>query len=254
MAKIPRVRERTAAPAELEEDRRRYQQAKPSIFATLSDTGKFAGVPVGQLSPISPVMHPLYRDAIEPPARDPLPATVRARVAELLTRRNACPEAEVQAIDAEIVGITSWHVLRPDVIAADVIRAHSLPRTRLFTVDQAALVLAAIGEAGYPIAGNGAPDYREPGEFAPVAGPERDAVVWAAARYWAELASRRYTYVSLGDDRGFMPRQVQYDQPGSMNPSQQAALTFGPAVDDTNARDYMRRHTRMFIRVRETQP
>jgi hypothetical protein len=199
-------------------------------------------------------MHPLYREAIEPPARDPLPAAVRARVTELLARRNTCPDGDLSAIDAEIVGITFWHVLRPDAIARAAIVHHSLPRSRLFTVDQAALVLAAIGEAGYPITGNGAPDYHEPGEFAPVSGPERAAVVWAAARYWAEVASRRYTYVSLGDDRGFMPRQVQYDQPGSMNPSQHAALTFGPAADDSNARDYMRRHTRMLIRVRETQP
>jgi hypothetical protein len=42
MAKIPRVRERTATPAELEEDRERCQQAKPRRFASIEEFEAFA--------------------------------------------------------------------------------------------------------------------------------------------------------------------------------------------------------------------
>jgi hypothetical protein len=129
------------------------------------------------------------------------------------------------------------------------------------TIDQAALVLAAIAEAGYPITGNGAPDYGEvPNTGAPdyldlypVRGDERDRVLWEAARYWAKMASRHLTYVSLGDERGFLPRPVQHDQPGSMHPSQKAALTFGPEADrgdECDSHGYMRRHARRLILVR----
>ena len=41
MAKIPRVHERTATAAELEEDRRRCQQAKPRIFASVEEFERF---------------------------------------------------------------------------------------------------------------------------------------------------------------------------------------------------------------------
>lgn len=46
-----------------------------------------------------------------------------------------------------------------------------------------------------------------------------------------------------------MPRDVQVDEPGSMHPQQKAALTLGPA-DDIRNHDYMRRHTRLLLRVR----
>lgn len=212
------------------------------------------------LHPLNPILHRLYGEALDQArvrGRDLLPKAVREAVSGLLAERNTAPEARVDAIDREIAGRMSWYVLRPNEIARDVMRHHNiLPRRGAITIDQATLILAALGEAGYPIAGNGAPEYAEHAAYPPVRGPERDRVIWAAARYWAEAASRHLTYVSLGDCRGYMPRAVQYDEPGRLNPSQRAALTFGPASDrgdECDSAGYMRRHTRRLLLVAPDQ-
>lgn len=199
------------------------------------------------LTPLNPTMHADYVAALDDPGR--LPGYVRARALDLLARRNVVSEDEVDAVDRELVDLLYWYVVRPDDVARRVLDLHGWSRRHPLTVEQATTVLAAIGEAGYPIAGNGAPEYPDPIQRPPVRGLERDCVVWAAARYWAEAAARRLMYVSLGDCRGFLPRAVQYDQPGSVHPMQRAALTFGPARGDSGSHDYVRRHCRLLLRV-----
>lgn len=213
--------------------------------------------PDRSLHPLNPLLHAAYTPVVgwhPSEGNDPLPAEVRSRVRELLVGRGAAPEDLLDAIDREIVSLTWWYALRPDEIARATIAWQRLP-SRVLSIEQATIVLAALGEAGYPLGGNSAPDYERTSYDAPdpVRGPERDGVIWAAARHWAEMASRHATYVSLGDSRGFCPRAVQYDQPGSMHPGQQAALTFGPASDrgdECNSHGYMRRHTRRLLLVR----
>jgi hypothetical protein len=215
------------------------------------------------LHPLNPLLHAEYVAALTPVAgeRDPLPPHLRATVAALVARRNVAPEAELDAIDREIVDAMYWYALRPDDIARRTLDHHGWSRRHPLMLEQATVILAAIGEAGYPITGNGAPDYDDSIQHSgrwqewhpPVRGPERDRVLWAAARYWAEAASRHLTYVSLGDCRGFLPRPVQYDQPAGMHPQQQAALTLGPARDrgdECGSHDYMRRHTRLLLLIR----
>jgi hypothetical protein len=207
------------------------------------------------LRPLNPVMHRLYVPLLTDDSS--LRVDGRPRYRELVARRSAVAETDVDAIDREIVAITSWYVLRPNEIARDVMR-HRGWRSPI-TIDQASVVIAAIAEAGYDITGNGAPDYsdrRWNGWHPPVRGEERDRVVWSAARYWAEVASRTLTYVSLGDHRGYMPRSVQYDQPGSIHPSQLASLTLGPLSDrgrEHGSVGYMRRHYRRLILVGEVE-
>jgi hypothetical protein len=207
------------------------------------------------LNPLNPTLNAHYTRALNWSAsdgKDPLPAEVRTRVNELLSTRNSAPEDQIDAIDRKLVDEMYYYVLRPDEIAKSVIDHHRF--ARVLTIDQATVILAALGEQGYPIAGNGAPDYANSwNEPAPVRGEERNRVIWEAARYWAEFASRPISYVSLGDCRGFCTRVVQYDQPGSMNSSQRAALTLGPAVDrgdQCDSHGYMRRHTRKLLLVR----
>lgn len=207
------------------------------------------------LRSLNPTTHAAYVPLLD--GRAVLPPDVRAEVSELLARRNAAVEDAIDMIDRQIVCSLSWFAVRPDELARATIRHHGFPR-RALTIDQAATVLAAIGEAGYPIGGNGAPDYARAtwDEPDPVRGAERDRVIWAAARHWATAASQHVTYVSLGDCRGYCPRSVQYDQPGSMDPSQQAALTFGPWADrddECGSHAYMRRHTRMLLLVRAAE-
>lgn len=207
------------------------------------------------LIPLSPLMHVDYsRVLLDRHGRDPLPAAVRERVTALMRRRNDTPDGDaIDVIDREIVAETSWYAIRPDDIARRCCDLYHFGRA--LTIPQAALIIAALGEAGYPITGNGAPDYQASGP-APVRGAERDRVIWDAAEYWAEKASRHLTYVSFGDSRGYLPRGVQYDQPGSMHPEQQASLTFGPwsdRGDQTDSHGYMRRHTRRLLLVREEE-
>ena len=208
-----------------------------------------------ELKPLNPTLHAAYAPILAGEAKH-VPSELRAQLDELTAKRLTASDSELDAIDRAIVAIAWPCALRPNEIAREVIRHHGLPR--VLSVGQAALVLAAIGEAGYPITGNGAPDYYDrhaSGALAtrsghpPVRGPERDEVLWAAALYWARMASQHITYVSLGDARGYGPRPVQYDQPGSMHPSQQASLTLGPA-EDTRSHAYMRRHTRRLLLVR----
>jgi hypothetical protein len=200
------------------------------------------------LHPLIPVMHPSYTPHL-------------AEVDALVRKRNIAQEDECDRYDREIVARLWWKALRPDDIARRTMQ-HWRWRSPL-SIDQATLVLAAIAEAGYPIACNGAPEYGSdevPNTGAPdylhlypVRGAKRDEVLWSAARYWAEKASQHLTYVSLGDARGFLPRPVQYDQPGGMNPNQKAALTFGPLADrgdECDSHGYMRRHTRRLILVK----
>jgi len=189
---------------------------------------------------LDPLTHPAYATA----ARE-LDDSMRALVA----RRASTPEdatGAIAALDAEIVGRAYWYVLRPDEIAREIIGLR-----RRISVAEATRILLACGEAGYDIAGNGGPDHalRYPGrhgypEYAPTRGAERDEVLWAAAEWWAHFATRPITYISLGDHRGYLPRPVQYDQPGSMHPRQRAALTIGPEPDV-----YMRQHTRRLLVV-----
>lgn len=204
------------------------------------------------LKPLNPLLHRSYAAAVTWSAgqgRDPLPVSVRDAVGDLIKRRATAPDDGIEAIDAAIVAQTYWYLLRPDEIARETIRHWRFPARRPLSIEQASVVLAAIGEAGYPIDGNGAPDLTD----CPTRGPERDLVIWSAAKYWAVAASRHLMYVSLGDARGFLPRPVQYDHPGSINPSQQAALTFGPACDRGDQCDsvgLMRSHTRRLVLVR----
>ena len=61
-------------------------------------------------------------------------------------------------------------------------------------------------------------------------------------------APRDITFVSLGGH----VRDIQYDQPGSMNPSQQAALSFIPASmvgDECDSANYIRRHAARVVIV-----
>lgn len=205
------------------------------------------------LKPLNPLLHAAYVPALTWHPRhgkDPLPEDARDRVERLIDRRNETrDEAQLDLIDRELVAATYWYVLRPDEIARAVVQRHGFPS--VLSVAQAATVLAAIGEAGYPIHGNGAPEYERDSwdEPHPVRGADRERVIWGAARHWAQMAARRITYVSLGDCRGYSPRAVQYDEPGSMNPSQQASLTLGPA-DDARSHAYMRTHTRKLLLVR----
>lgn len=211
------------------------------------------------LKPLNPRLHAAYTDVLTWWAArgdDPLPAFIRVRVTALLEASNAAPEEQLDAIYRELVAFLYWHVLRPDEIAERTIEHHGFEEP--LTIYQATVVLAAIGEAGFPIAGNGAPDYDRRDNWwdalDPVRGEERDRVLWAAARHWATMASRHITYVSLGDCRGYCPRAVQYDTPGSMHPSQQASLTLGPACDaddECDSHGYMRGHTRRLVLVRD---
>jgi len=207
------------------------------------------------LKPLNPTLHAAYAPILAGEAKY-VPSELRAHLAELAAKRLTARDSELDAVDRTIVALAWPYALRPDEIAREVIRYHRLPR--VLSVEQAALVIAAIGEAGYPITGNGAPDYYDRhasgalvtrSEHPPVRGPERDEVLWAAARYWARMASQHITYVSLGDARGYSPRPVQYDQPGSMHPGQRASLTLGPA-EDTRSHAYMRKHTRRLLLVR----
>jgi hypothetical protein len=200
--------------------------------------------PPAPLQPLNPTLHVAYAPRL-------------ALVPDLVARRNTCPETDLDLLDREIVARMWWHVVHPDEIARATLRYHRW-RSPL-TIEQATVVLAAIAEAGYPINGNGAPDYEHVPhthdylDLCPVRGAERDRVLWAAARYWATAAARHITYVSLGDARGMIPRPVQYDQPGSMHPMQRASLTLGPERDrgdECDSHGYMRRHTRRLVLVR----
>lgn len=189
------------------------------------------------LRPCNPVLHPAYT-GLGDPLDTRLPAEEAEAVRALMRRRSVVPDDEIDAIDAEIVGRSYWYVIHPDEIARAIVGTR-----RHISVREATVVLAACGEAGYDITGNGAPGHD--GEYLPTRGPERDRLIWEAAEYWAQVATRHITYVSLGDARGFVPRSVQYDQPGSMHPAQQAALTLGPERDR-----YVERHTRLLLVVR----
>jgi len=201
------------------------------------------------LHPLNPLLHTAYA------------SHVAELVPDLVRRRADCPEDALDLLDREIVARCWWRVLRPDQLAQATLKHHGW-RSPL-SVAQAATVLLTIAEAGYPITGNGAPDYSEQEapctgapdwlDLAPIRGAVRDRVLSAAAWYWTRSASQHLTYVSLGDARGFVPRPVQYDQPGSMHPDQQAALTFGPEADrgdECDSHRYMRRHARRLVLVR----
>lgn len=188
------------------------------------------------MAPLNPIAHAAYAPYIDP---------------EMAQLRSDAPEEDIDHLDRQIVTDLWYRVLRPDDIARKVMQRYGW-RAPL-TVAQAAVIIMTLGEAGYPIAGNGAPDYEDyyDQDLPPVRGAERARVLTAAAAYWADLASQPLTYVSFGDARGFMPRPVQFDSPGAMHPEQYAALTFGPADSDSNERAYMRRHCRALIRVKE---
>lgn len=201
------------------------------------------------MQPLDPILHPRYLDVLD--GHIAVPSDVRRQLTSLLAARAAADESAIDAIDRQIVAIAYYYAIDPTDIARRVIQTWRLPR-RVLDVDQAALVFAALAEAGWPIWGNGAPDYPDIDDWpaldaAPVRGPERHVVLWDAAHYWAEYATQDHTYVSVG---GNCPRPVQYDMPGGMWPGQYAALTFGPAHADTKERRYMRAHTRMLLRVR----
>lgn len=189
------------------------------------------------LRPCNPLLHAAYTPLLDDDGQRLVPADVATVVRALTVRRNVAPEEKVEAIDAEIVGRTYWYVLRPDEIARAIIG-----RRWRVSMDEAARILAACGEAGYDITGNGAPWHAEP--YLPTRGAARDTLIWSAADYWARAATEHITYISLGDSRGFLPRPVQYDEPGGMHPGQHAALTFGPEPSE-----YMRRHTRRLLVV-----
>lgn len=182
-------------------------------------------------------------------------------VPDLVALRSSCREDEIDMIDRRIVAATWWLVLQPDNLARKILETQRWSVRHPISVAQAAFIILALGEAGFPITGNGAPDYPddevpydlELGSLYPVRGSVRDRTLMEAARYWALMASKSYTYVSFGSSQGFTPRPVQYDQPGSMNPSQQASLTFGPLADrndECDTHSYIRRHTRLLILVR----
>lgn len=146
------------------------------------------------IRPLSPLMHPAYLAAMQ----GDLPEEVSAEVRDLVSRRNTAPDDEIESIDGQLVDRLYWYALHPDEIAARVMARHHLRSP--VSVEDATLILAALGEAGYPIHGNGAPDYagRRPRDPAPVSGAERAQVIWSAAQYWASVAAEG-RYVSLGD-------------------------------------------------------
>lgn len=200
---------------------------------------------------LNPGLHARYTPVLYPEGKDPLPPAERQELSSLLARRDSAPEDELDVIDRAIVARTWWYALQPDEIARDVLRERGW-RSPL-TVEQATTVLLAVAEAGYPITGNGAPEYDHgspDAELPPVRGETRQRVLSAAAAYWARMAAGHITYVSLGDARGYQPRPVQYDQPGSMHPGQRSALTLGPA-SDRRSHEYMRRHARRLLLVRD---
>lgn len=206
------------------------------------------------LRALSPLLHAAYVPILQPTGRtgrDPLRPEERAELDALLARRDTeRDESALDVIDRTIVARTWWYAIQPDEVARAVLRTHGW-RSPL-TVEQATLVVLAIAEAGYPIVGNGAPDYdydSPDSELPPVRGEARQRVLPAAAAHWARMASQRITYVSFGDARGYMPRAVQYDEPGSMHPGQRSALCLGPA-EDRRSHEYMRRHTRRLLLVR----
>lgn len=190
------------------------------------------------LRPCNPMLHAAYTPLLDPDGLRRLPGGEAAALRALYARRAMAPEQDLCAIDAEIVGRSYWYVLRPDEIARAIVG-----RRWRVGVAEATRILAACGEAGYDIAGNGAPQYEGP--YLPTRGVDRDRLIWEAAHYWARAVTADITYISLGDCRGYLPRPVQYDQPGCMNPRQHAALTLGPAGDA-----YARQHTRRLLVVR----
>lgn len=199
------------------------------------------------LAPLNPVTHPVYAESLVTQDGRGLPSETRSAVLALLAQRNSCAEGEVAEVDARIVAATYWYVLRCDDIVRSAMKARGWSVRHAITPEQAKVLIAALGEAGYPIASNGAPTYDPPRKYPPTSGEERDRVLWAAAEHWAKTAQDMY--VSFGDARGLLPRDVQYDWPGSMHPRQQAAVTFGPARARPEEPAYMRTHTRLLLRV-----
>lgn len=203
------------------------------------------------MQPLNPVLHAAYASALQPPIgrRDPLPPHVRQEVMELLQQRATVAAADLDLVDRKLVAALWWYVLRPDEIARRFLRYHRIRRP--IAIAHATLVIAALGEAGYPVHA-GVPTYRlpaTPSDPPEVRGQRRDAIVWASAAYWARYATRRY--VSFADRRGWMPRVIQHDESGTMHPEQRAALTLGPVRDATGTEhDYVRRHTRLLVLVR----
>ncbi len=198
------------------------------------------------LRPLNPMLHASYTDALFGSGAA-IPEKVRTQVRDYLALRNTAPEDEIERIDAQIVDALWWYVLRPDDIARRTLQYRGWSVRRILSISQATVVIAALAEDGYPICGGGAPDVDVRPQ--PVSGYERERVLWQAAEYWARMAAEPATYVSFGDARGYMPRAVQYDEPGTVHQLQMAALTFGPASDLPNKRALMRRHTRLLLRV-----
>lgn len=146
------------------------------------------------LKPLNPILNANYSRVIDWHAsdgKDPLPPEVRMKVNQLIDARNCAAEDELDAIDRQLVAEMFYFVLRPNEIAKATIAHHQFGQ--VLTIEQATIVLAAIAEQGYPITGNGAPDYdrKSLDDLDPVRGEERDRVIWEAARYWASFASRQ---------------------------------------------------------------
>lgn len=192
------------------------------------------------LRPCNPSLHAAYTRMLDDGSS--LPPALQESIRTLVQRSITASEEEAVEMEAEIVDRTYWYVLRPDQIARAIVGRRW--RIREW---EAARILAACGEAGYDIR---APIPQHPHtRYLPTRGATRDQIIWESAEYWAAAAARdRYQYVSLGDCRGYLPRPVQHDMPGSMAPEQQAAITFGPASGE-QAAAYMRRHTRRLFLV-----
>jgi len=201
------------------------------------------------LKPLNPFLHAAYTPWIggsENKIPDPEEAE---RLRALVERASSCPEEEIDKVHCEIVDLLWWYAVQPNVIAEAVLRRYGW-RSPL-TVDQAATVVAALGEAGFPVWGNGAPDFDY--RAGPTCrGEERERVIWGAAYHWANMAAGKGqgvpVYISFGDARGYVPRPVQYDMPGAVHPMQRAALTLGP-VGHADSTNYMRSKTECMLLV-----
>lgn len=74
-----------------------------------------------------------------------------------------------------------------------------------------------------------------------------------AGRAWAQ-AIHGITIISASDDGGLRDGQTRYDQPGSMAPGQMADVSFVGDSMRLESRQYMGRHCRRLIVVREESP
>lgn len=193
----------------------------------------------------NPMLHATYVAVWDAPSRgeaDPLPAAVRARVDALIAERNVCPEARVEAIDADLVTLLAPYAIDPLAVVRRLVGR----RTVITRVEMAA-ILRVLAAAGLDLRNSYVPATIDLAD-------QRHANV-RAPEAWAALV-RDITCVSV-DARGRLrDGDVRYDEPGRLDPTQHAQVTFVPADIDTGRTvggstiAYLRRHADRVLRVR----